>query len=137
MLKASPPALGEVNMPKLTWSEALDHREAFSKEAYAELVASSRGPDFYFHASLGNDCNDGDEEDGLTYVWIVPIDVDFSQGLPSDSPDLSHILPEYLLRSMEFLWACEEPLEQVHRDMLARGFVESEAFSKNFIPDEP
>ena len=122
-------------MPKLTWSEALDRREAFSKEAYAALVAGSKGPDFYFHASLGNDCNDGDEEDGLTYVWIVPIDVDFSDGLPSDSPDLSHILPDYLHRSMEFLWACEEPLEQVIQDLLTRGFVENAVFSANFTPN--
>lgn len=118
---------------KLSWDnlEELYHKYGSKNESlYWELCKNSTPADFYFAVSNSLDF-DPDENDAFTFVSIVPKAYFNKEGCMWDqSMKLDHILPEDLGEEMESIWGTHRDIEEVRKDMLARGFEENADFTK-------
>lgn len=117
----------------MSWENPPYHNE----EAYEKLCENSKPSDFYFHAQ--NDVNE--VSFGATWIAIVPKEYwNTHKYMWDQSMFLDHILPEDFGESMESIWDSERPVEEVRKDLLARGFEENEEFTnsvkKDFDSDE-
>lgn len=109
-------------MNNLSWEDPPYHN---SKE-YEELCQNSKPSDFYF--AVHESC---DSSMGYTYVSIVPKLYFHKYGYMWDqSMFLDHLLPQDLIEAMECIWDAETlSVEDLRKDLLARGFEENEKFS--------
>lgn len=105
----------------LTWENPTIRSEA----AYEHLCENSQPSDFYFHVS------DDYNEPGFTIISIVPkVFFEKEKCMWDQSMYLKNILPEDFGEEMESVWGCERNIEEVRKDLFARGFEENEEFSK-------
>jgi hypothetical protein len=100
-------------------------------EDYELLCKNSVPSDFYFSVMRE------DDNDPFTLVSIVPkLYWEENAYMWDQTMFLDHILPPDLSESMECIYDSDRSVEEVRKDMLARGFLENDAFSKIAFEDQ-
>ena len=106
------------------------HGDDEGEDLYDKLCKQSSPADFYF--AVSNSLSfDPEENDAFTFIALVPKVYFNKEGCMWDqSMNLDHILPEDFGEEMESIWGTSRNIEDVRKDMLARGFEENKDFIK-------
>jgi hypothetical protein len=86
-----------------------------TEEKLNEFFKKSQPSDFYFRV---------DDYDGTFIVIVAKAFFDTNGYVDDQTPRIDHLLPNDFYEAMESTWECERSVEDVKKDLIARGFEE-------------